>query len=114
MFLLQFKKTLTTQNLNWVCIDNQTYITKIIDLNHDRLRYYQFMVSYNRRKGSCDILDILDCSASITFFLNIAEVVSLNTFIIITWIEESKILKKSFFYNCKCTFDCIIWNPKQK
>ena len=114
MFLLQFKETWTKQNLNWVCLDNQTYITKVIDLNHDRLRYYQFMVSYNRCKGSCDILDILDCSASRTFFPNVAEVVSLNTFIIITWIEESKILKKSFSYKCKCKFDCRISIPKQK
>ena len=53
--LLSFGRSLTTK---FKSRDNQPCLAKptLIDLNHDELRYYPFMVSLDRRDGRCNTL----------------------------------------------------------
>ena len=76
-----------------------------------RLVLYSFAVKLDRRVGSCNSLNDLSNKACVP---NKTEDLNLSMFSMITGINESKILTKHIWCQCKCKFDGRKCNSNQK
>ena len=78
-----------------ISLNNQPCLARstLVDLNSNKLYYYQFRVSLSRHSGSCNTFH--DFSSKI-YVTNKTEDVNLNFFNMITKINESKPLTKYF------------------
>ena len=59
--ILRFRAPLVTQNVILISLYNQSSLVRssLIDLIHNDLPYYPFVVSVDRYNGCCDTLDDL-------------------------------------------------------
>ena len=75
------------------------------------LHYYSFVVNLDRRVGSCNTLNDLSNKVCVP---NKREDLNLNTFNMITGINESKLLTKHLSCKCKCKFNGRKCNSNRK
>ena len=83
----------------------------LIDLNPVELNYLSFMISLDKRNGSCNAVDDLStkiCVPSETKDMNDKK------FNMITRTNDAKTLVKHISYNCKCKLKTTTCNSNQK
>ena len=88
--LLSLSGSLTTK---YVSLNNEPYMTRpmVVNLNPVQLNYYLFMISLDKRNGSCNLVD--DSSAKISVS-NKTRDANDKVFNMITRINEVKALVK--------------------
>ena len=79
-----------------------------IDFNLGELKYYPFMISLDKRNGSCNALSPKICVPTRTKNINV------KVFNTIANKNEAKTLEKHFSYDCKCKFNSATCNSNQK
>ena len=76
----------------------------LIDLNPVELKYYPFIISLDKRTGSCDVLSPKICVPKETKDINV------KAFNILRSKNEVKTTKKHISCDCKCKFNSILCN----
>ena len=94
-------------------MNNQPCMVKstLIDLNHDEIHYYLFIISMNRCNGSCNTVD--DPLGGISP-PDKMEDVNLKVFNMIKGINVLRTLAKHTSYECRCEFDVRKYKSRQK
>ena len=96
----------TSNHTKYMSWSNQNYMINYINLHFNKyspdLRYYYFVVNFDRCAESCNALDGLSSKVCVP---DEAEVLNLHVFNMITEINESKILTKHISLKCECKFD---------
>ena len=80
----------------------------IIDMNPVKLKYYPFMISLNKRTGSCNVLSPKTCVPEETKDINV------KPFNMKTNKNEAKANEEHILCDCKCKFNSISCNSNQK
>ena len=80
----------------------------LIDLNPVELKYYPFMISFDKCTGSCNVLSPKICVP------NEAKDINVKAFNVIINKNEAKTKKKHISCNFKCKFNSTTCNSKQK
>ena len=94
-------------------MNNQPFMVRPtpIDLNHDKLDYYPFIMSMNRCNESCSLFQ--DPVGKIWILIKMEDV-DLKVFNMIKGVNESKTLAKHISCERRCTFDGRKCNSGQK
>ena len=93
--------------------------TILMDLNPVELKYYPFMISLNKRTGSCNVLTSKICVPKETYkyiniYLNNKKYINIKAFNI-TNKNEAKAMTEHTSCDCKCSTVCNSnqkWNNK--
>ena len=80
----------------------------LIDLNHDELKYYPFMINLDKCTGSCNVLSPKICVPKETKDINV------KAFNMITNKNQAKTTKKRILCDCKCKFNSTTCNSDQE
>ena len=101
--LLSFSSPLATKCLS--LIDEPCMvIPPLIDLNPVGIKYYQFMSSLDKCRGSCNVLLSKICVLNKTKYINV------KVFNTITNKNEAKTRTKHISCDCKCKFKSTAFN----
>ena len=108
--LLSFSGSLAT---NFMSLSNEPRMIRstLIDLNPAELKYYPFMVSLDKCNGSCNAADNVSAEVCVPSQM---EGIKVKVFNMIIRINEAKRLIKHVLCECKCKFNCKIWNLNKK
>ena len=80
----------------------------LIDINPNELKHYPFMISLNKCAGSCNVLSSKICVPKEAKYINV------KVFNMITNKDEANAMTKHVSCDCKCKFNSITCNSKQK
>ena len=83
----------------------------VIDLNPTDLNYYPFMISLEKCKMSCNVVDVLSTKICVP---NKTKEVSVKRFSMVTRIDEAKALVKHISCDCKDKLNSTTCNSNQK
>ena len=83
----------------------------VIDLNPTDLNYYPFMISLEKCKMSCNVVDVLSTKICVP---NKTKEVSVKRFSMVTRIYEAKTLVKHISCDCKYKLNSTTCNSNQK
>ena len=83
----------------------------VIDLNPTDLNYYPFMISLEKCKMSCNVVDVLSTKICVP---NKTKEVSVKRFSMATRIYEAKTLVKHISCDCKYKLNSTTCNSNQK
>ena len=104
---LSFSSALATK---FVSLNDEPCMIRptLIDLNPVELKYYQLMISLDKRTGSCNVLSPKICLLKETKDINV------KTFNIITNKNEAKTIAKHVSCEYKCKFNSTTGNSNQQ
>ena len=91
-------------------LNNEPYMVRptLIELSPVELKYYLFMISLDKCRGSCNVLSPEVCVP------REAEGINVKAFNMITNKNEATAMIELISCNCKCKFNSTTCNSKQK
>ena len=107
--LLSFSSSLPCERTKCLFLNDEPCMVRTIlmDLNPVELKYYPFMISLNKRTGSCNVLTSKICVPKETKYINIK---AFN----ITNKNEAKAMTEHTSCDCKYKFNSTVCNSNQK
>ena len=108
--LLSFSESLARDRMKCLFLNDKPCMVRpsFTDMNPVELKYYPFMISFNKCTGSCNILSPEICVPKETKDINV------KAFNMITNKDEAKAMTEHISCVCKCKCNSTTCNSKQK
>ena len=108
--LLSFSESFAHEQTKCLFLNDKPCMVRptIIDMNLAELKYYPFIISLNKRTGSCNVLSPKICVPKETKDINV------KAFNMITNKHEAKAMIEHISCDCKYKCNSTTYNSKQK
>ena len=108
--LLSFSESLARDRMKCLFLNDKPCMVRpsFTDMNPVELKYYPFMITFNKCTGSCNILSPEICVPKETKDINV------KAFNMITNKDEAKAMTEHISCVCKCKCNSTTCNSKQK